>query len=94
MHNTAWVAVLGHLYTPNKERGVYKTTDGGKSWKQTLYVDDNTGVVDIDINPIHPDEIFAATWYRTAKHGILKKAEPPVEFIKAQMVVIDGQSHQ
>lgn len=63
--NTAWVAVLGHLYSPNKERGVYKTTDGGKTWKQTLYVDDNTGVVDVDINPQNPNELYAAAWYRT-----------------------------
>lgn len=63
--NTAWVAVLGHLYSANKERGVYKTTDGGKTWKQTLYVDQNTGAVDIDINPKNPNELFAAMWYRT-----------------------------
>ncbi|HYF31151.1 MAG TPA: hypothetical protein VD993_08535 [Chitinophagaceae bacterium] len=63
--NTAWVAVLGHLYSPNKERGVYKTTDGGKTWKQTLYVDDNTGAVDMDINPQNPNEVYAAMWYRT-----------------------------
>ena len=64
-NNTAWVAVLGHLYSPNKERGVYKTTDGGKSWKQTLYVDDNTGAVEMDINPQNPNELYAATWYKT-----------------------------
>ncbi|HNU89411.1 MAG TPA: hypothetical protein PKJ94_14025, partial [Ferruginibacter sp.] len=58
--NIAWVAVLGHLYSPNKERGIYKTTDGGKTWKQTLYVDDNTGAVDMDINPRNPDELYAA----------------------------------
>src|SRR5918993_1243458 len=46
----AWVAVLGHLYSPNKERGVYKTIDGGKSFKQTLAIDDNTGAVEMDIN--------------------------------------------
>jgi photosystem II stability/assembly factor-like uncharacterized protein len=63
--NIAWVAVLGHLYSPNKERGVYKTADGGATWKQTLYVDDNTGAVDIDINPTNPNEVYAATWYRT-----------------------------
>ena len=64
-NNTAWVAVLGHLYSPNKERGVYKTTDGGKTWKQTLYVDDNTGAVDLDINPSSPNDLYAAMWYRT-----------------------------
>lgn len=63
--NTVWVAVLGHLYSPNKERGVYKTTDGGKTWKQTLYIDENTGVVDIDANPVNPNELYAATWYKT-----------------------------
>ncbi|HMU11444.1 MAG TPA: hypothetical protein PKC54_15635, partial [Ferruginibacter sp.] len=65
--NIAWVAVLGHLYSPNKERGIYKTTDGGKTWKQTLYVDDNTGAVDMDINPRNPDELYAAMWYRTRR---------------------------
>lgn len=63
--NTAWVAALGHLYSPNKERGVYKTTDGGKTWKQTLYIDENTGAVDIDMNPQNPSELYAAAWYRT-----------------------------
>ncbi|MGZ3896590.1 MAG: WD40/YVTN/BNR-like repeat-containing protein [Flavisolibacter sp.] len=65
--NIAWVAVLGHLYSPNKERGVYKTTDGGATWKQTLAVDENTGAVDLDINPQHPEELFASTWYRIRK---------------------------
>jgi photosystem II stability/assembly factor-like uncharacterized protein len=66
-NNTAWVAALGHLYSPNKERGLYKTTDGGKTWKQTLYVDDNTGCVDIDINPSNPNEMYAAMWYRVRR---------------------------
>lgn len=60
----AWVAAIGHLYSPNKERGVFKTTDGGKTWKQTLYIDDNTGAIDMDINPKDPDEIFACMWHR------------------------------
>lgn len=66
-HNTAWVAVLGHLYSPNKERGVYKTIDGGATWTQTLFVDDNTGVVEMDINPQNPNELYAAAWYRTRR---------------------------
>jgi photosystem II stability/assembly factor-like uncharacterized protein len=65
--NTAWVAVLGHLYSPNKERGVYKTTDGGNTWKQTLFVDENTGAVEMDINPQNPNELYAAVWYRTRR---------------------------
>lgn len=63
--NVAWVAVLGHLYSANKERGVYKTTNGGKSWIQTLAIDQNTGAVEMDINLQNPDELYACTWYRT-----------------------------
>jgi len=66
-NNIAWVAVLGHLYSANKERGIYKTIDAGKTWKQTLYVDENTGAVDMDINPKNPDELYAAMWYRTRR---------------------------
>ena len=63
----AWVAVLGHLYSPNKERGVYKTNDGGKSWKQTLFIDENTGAVEMEINHTNPKEIYAAAWHRIRK---------------------------
>jgi hypothetical protein len=63
--NIAWVAALGHLYSPNKERGVFKTTDGGKTWKQSLFVDDTTGAIDIDINPKDPNELYAAMWSRS-----------------------------
>ena len=63
--NIAWVAALGHLYSPNKERGVYKTTDGGKTWRQTLFVDDTTGAIDIDVNPKDPNELYAAMWSRS-----------------------------
>ena len=66
-NNTIWVAALGHLYSPNKERGIYKTTDGGKTWKQTLYIDENTGGIDIDLNPQNPNEMYAAMWYRTRR---------------------------
>ena len=65
--NTVWVGALGHLYSPNKERGVFKTTDGGKTWKQTLFVDDNTGCVEMDINPSNPKEIYAGMWYRVRR---------------------------
>lgn len=61
----AWVAVMGHLYSPNKERGIYQTTDGGKTWKHSLAIDENTGVVELEINPQNPSELYAAAWYRT-----------------------------
>jgi photosystem II stability/assembly factor-like uncharacterized protein len=63
--NIAWVAVLGHLYSANKERGIYKTTDGGNTWKQTLFTDNNTGAVEMDINTANPNELYAAMWYKT-----------------------------
>lgn len=63
----AWVAALGHLYSTNKERGIFKTTDGGKSWKQTLFVDETTGAVEMDINPKNPNELYASTWHRIRK---------------------------
>ena len=63
--NTAWVAVLGHLYSESKERGIYKTTDAGKSWNLTLASDANTGAVDLDIDPSNEQVLYAAMWYRT-----------------------------
>jgi len=65
--NTLWVAVLGHLYSPNPERGVYKTTDGGQTWRKTLYVNDNAGAVDLLIDPENPDRLYAATWERSRR---------------------------
>ena len=62
--NTAWVAVLGHLYSPNKERGLYKTTDGGKTWNKTLFVNDNAGVIDLIMDEDDPNTLYAASWER------------------------------
>jgi photosystem II stability/assembly factor-like uncharacterized protein len=63
----AWVAVMGHLYSANKERGVYKTIDGGANWKQILYINENTGAAEMDINPTNPNELMACMWYRTRR---------------------------
>jgi photosystem II stability/assembly factor-like uncharacterized protein len=65
--STLWVAALGHLYSPNSQRGVFKTTDGGKTWKKTLFVNDNTGAVDLIIDPNNPDVLYAATWERSRR---------------------------
>ncbi|CAN5734062.1 hypothetical protein BH10BAC3_BH10BAC3_23980 [soil metagenome] len=65
--NVAWVAVLGHLYSPNKERGIYKTSDGGKTFKQTLFVEENTGGIELAINPSNALEVYACMWYRTRR---------------------------
>jgi len=57
-----YVAALGHLWGPNDERGVYKTIDGGQSWRKVLYVDENTGCSDMDIDPENPDILYAGMW--------------------------------
>lgn len=62
-----WVAVLGHLYSPNAERGVYKTTDGGLTWTRTLFVDENSGAIDLCLDPNNPNTLFAASWQRTRR---------------------------
>jgi len=62
--NTVWVAALGHLYSPNEERGVFKTTDGGNTWTKTLFVHPNAGAVDMIIDPSNPDILYASTWER------------------------------
>ncbi|HEX9649578.1 MAG TPA: glycosyl hydrolase, partial [Cyclobacteriaceae bacterium] len=60
----AYVAAMGHLWGPNPERGLYKTSDGGKSWVQLLYVDENTGVVDVAMDPSDPNILYCATYQR------------------------------
>jgi photosystem II stability/assembly factor-like uncharacterized protein len=60
--NTVWLAVMGHLFGPNKERGVYKTTDGGKTWKQVLYLNDQTGCSDLVMEPGNPTVFYAGMW--------------------------------
>jgi photosystem II stability/assembly factor-like uncharacterized protein len=59
---TVYAAALGHLYGPNKERGVFKSTDGGKNWKQVLFVNDEVGAVDLILDPNNPRIIYASTW--------------------------------
>jgi photosystem II stability/assembly factor-like uncharacterized protein len=57
-----WVAVMGHLFGPNEERGVYKTMDGGKTWKRTLFINDQTGCSDLVMEPGNPNIFYAGTW--------------------------------
>jgi len=62
--NTVWLAASGHLFGPNPERGVYKSTDGGSSWDLVLSVDENTGATDLIIDPSNPEKLFAAMYQR------------------------------
>ena len=63
----AYVAAMGHLWGPNEERGLYKTSDGGESWERLIYVDENTGVVDVAMDPSDPNILYAATYQRRRK---------------------------
>ena len=57
-----WAAVMGHLFGPNEERGVYKTADGGKTWKRVLYVNNQTGASDLVMEPGNPNVFYAGMW--------------------------------
>ncbi|HXU10265.1 MAG TPA: sialidase family protein, partial [Blastocatellia bacterium] len=62
--NIVYVAVVGHLWGPNRERGLYKTADGGKTWTQSLFINEDTGVIDVAIDPQSPGTLYAAAYQR------------------------------
>jgi photosystem II stability/assembly factor-like uncharacterized protein len=62
-----WVAAIGNPFAPNKERGIYRTTDGGESWQKTLFKSERTGFVDLEFAPDNPDQIYAAAWQAERK---------------------------
>jgi photosystem II stability/assembly factor-like uncharacterized protein len=73
-----YVGALGRLYGPNEERGLFKTTDGGKSWNKVLYVDDKTGVIDMRMHPTDPETLLLATWERQRDGFDSHRGEPPL----------------
>jgi photosystem II stability/assembly factor-like uncharacterized protein len=75
--NVVYVGALGRLYGPNQERGLFKTTDGGKSWSKVLYVDENTGVIDLQLHPSDPNTLLVATWERKRDEFDDFLGEPP-----------------
>src|SRR6185369_1259060 len=74
--DTVYVAALGHLATPNTERGVFKTTDGGKTWKKVLYVGDRVGAVDLVRDPRNPEVLYAATYEHTRLAWVINDGGP------------------
>ena len=61
--NTVWVAAMGHMFGPNDDRGVFKTTDGGKTWKKVLFVNSLTGCSDLTLEPGNPSVLYAGLWH-------------------------------
>ncbi len=57
-----YVGALGNMWVPNEERGVYRTTDGGRSWEKVLYIDEGTGIGELVMDPTNPEKLIAATW--------------------------------
>lgn len=60
--NLVYAAVLGHVFGPNEERGIYRSTDGGKSWEKILYVSPQAGACDLILDPVNPRILYASTW--------------------------------
>ena len=63
--NVVYVAATGHEWTANKERGLFKTIDGGKSWEKILYINENTGISDLVMHPTNPQILYCTSWERT-----------------------------
>jgi len=57
-----FVAAFGHAFGPNPERGIFRSTDGGQTWEKVLYKDENTGAIDLSVDPSNPHVLFAALW--------------------------------
>lgn len=74
--NTVYVGGFGHYGTPNADRGLYKSTDGGTTWRKTLYRDAKTGVVDISIDPKNPNVLYAALWEAWRKPWAMSSGGP------------------
>ncbi|MGB5238242.1 MAG: glycosyl hydrolase, partial [Flavobacteriaceae bacterium] len=71
-----YVAAQGALYGPNKERGIYKTSDGGKTWDQSLFVNELTGCSELSMDPHTPETLYAAMWHHQRKpHKVISGGE-------------------
>ncbi len=99
--NTVWVAAMGALYSPNENRGVYKTTDGGSTWKKTFYIDDRTGAIDLIIHPNDANTLWVSMWERSRKAwefvengsgtGIYKSTDGGESWKKSQEGLPEGE---
>lgn len=77
-HNpdVVYVAAFGHLWGPNPERGVYKTTDGGQTWARILFTDNDTGAITLAMDPSNPQVVYAAMWQMSRQHWDFSSGGP------------------
>jgi len=87
--NRVFAAAMGHVFAPNAERGVYRTTDGGATWKKVLYVDDKTGAIDVVVDPGNPQVVYAAMWEAYRRPWELSSGGPGSGLYKST----DGGEH-
>ncbi|MCW5940927.1 MAG: hypothetical protein KIS66_01760 [Fimbriimonadaceae bacterium] len=74
--NVVYVGALGSLYSQNPARGVYKTTDGGKTWRHVLKLDEHTGVIDLKVDPKNPKTLYAVAWDRDRRAWNFRESGP------------------
>ena len=74
--NIVYVAALGHAWGPNKERGLYKSTDGGATWKLSKFISDKAGFVDVAMDPADPNTLYASSWERVRGPYFLQSGGP------------------
>ena len=74
--NTVWIAALGAIWNSNPERGIYKTTDGGKTWRLVKFVSDKAGFVDLVMDPTNPNVLWATSWERVRGPYFLQSGGP------------------
>jgi photosystem II stability/assembly factor-like uncharacterized protein len=74
---TVYVGAMGHLWGTNTDRGLFKTTDGGRTWRKTLFVDEMTGCIDVAADPHDPNVVYATTWQRLRSGGAEMRESGP-----------------
>ena len=87
--NVVYAASMGHVFAPNLDRGVFKSTDGGKTWHKILFVDDRTGAIDLVTDPRDPDVLYAAMWQAQRTPWSLDDGGPGSGLYKSS----DGGAH-
>ena len=84
--NTVYVGALGRLYGPNEDRGLYKTTDGGKTWSKILYKSERAGIIDMAFAPDDPNTLLAAVWERGGTASTATSASPAPQRVTTRMI--------